>query len=79
MKHDSLVSSPFEFAICSKWFKNSLKPTIIHFFQFAIHKAIIEPCDTGTDAMYTYVIIVHLASIYIVIVDLSLPLRLLAL
>ena len=31
----SLVSLPFEIAICSKCFKNSLKPTIICFSRFA--------------------------------------------
>ena len=37
VKHNFLVSLPFKFAIRSKWLKNSLKPTIIHFFdsQFA--------------------------------------------
>ena len=33
VKHNSLVGSTFGFAIHSKWFKNSLKSTIIHFFD----------------------------------------------
>ena len=36
MKHNSLVSSPFKFAIRSKWFNNSLKLTILRFIRFPI-------------------------------------------
>ena len=46
VKHDSLVSPPFESVIHSKWVKNSLKLTIIRFFRFAIHEVISESCDT---------------------------------
>ena len=51
MKHNSLVSSPFGFAIRLKWFKSSLKPTILRFFdsRFAIRKAISESCDTDSN------------------------------
>ena len=47
VKHNLLLSLPFEFAAYSKWFKNSLKLTIIHFFRFTIHEAINESCHAG--------------------------------
>lgn len=49
VKHNSLVSSLFEFAIDSKWFESSLKPIIICFFQLVISEVISESCDTDID------------------------------
>ena len=42
-----VFSSPFEFLICSKWFKNSL--TMIRFLWFGIREAINESCDIEFD------------------------------
>ena len=49
VKHNSLISLPFEFSIRSKWFNDSLKLTIICFFRFVIREAFNESCDTGRD------------------------------
>ena len=51
MKHNSVDSLLFGFAIRLKWFKNSLNLTIVYFFRFAIHKAISKSRDTESDKL----------------------------